>query len=117
MASDKSDVNSPTGSGYTLGSTDAEHDRLAWQAAIFEPLTERLFVEAGIGPGQRVLDVGSGAGDVAMLAARIVGPTGSVLGIERSEGSIACARARVARAHLPNVRFLQADARELPRSE
>jgi ubiquinone/menaquinone biosynthesis C-methylase UbiE len=38
-----------------------------------EPLTERLFREAGIGAGQRVLDVGFGVGDVAMLAARLVG--------------------------------------------
>ena len=68
-------ASSPT-SDYALGSTDAEHERLILQAARLAPLTERLFREAGIGPGQRVLDLGSGVGDVAMLVARLVGPSG-----------------------------------------
>ena len=68
-------VNSPA-SPYALGSTDAEHERLIRQAARVAPLTERLFREAGIGSGQRVLDLGSGVGDVAMLVARLVGPSG-----------------------------------------
>ncbi len=74
-------------SQYALGSTDAEHERLIWQAERVAPLTERLFREAGIGPGQRVLDLGSGVGDVAMLAARLVGPSGEVVGIERDPRS------------------------------
>ena len=83
-------------SQYALGSTDAEHERLIRQAARFAPVTERLFCEAGIGPGQRVLDLGSGVGDVAMLVSRLVGPTGEVVGIERDASSIARAKARVA---------------------
>jgi protein-L-isoaspartate O-methyltransferase len=67
-------------SPYALGSTDAEHERLIRQVARLAPLTKRLFSEAGIGPGQRVLDLGSGVGDVAMLAARLVGPSGEVGG-------------------------------------
>ncbi len=66
-------------SPYALGSTDAEHERLIRQAPRLGPLTERSFREAGIGPGQRVLDLGSGVGDVAMLAARLVGPSGEVV--------------------------------------
>ena len=58
-------------SHYALGSTDAEHERLIWQAERFAPFTERLFLGAGIGPCQRVLDIGSGVGDVALLAARL----------------------------------------------
>jgi ubiquinone/menaquinone biosynthesis C-methylase UbiE len=57
-------------SQYVLGSTDAEHERLIRQAARLDPYTERLFRDAGIGPGHRVLDIGSGVGDVAMLVAR-----------------------------------------------
>jgi ubiquinone/menaquinone biosynthesis C-methylase UbiE len=83
-------------SHYALGSSDAEHDRLIRQAARLEPYTERFFSQAGIGPGQRVLDIGSGVGDVAMLAARLVGPTGEVLGIERDSSSILRARTRAA---------------------
>src|SRR6266516_4385651 len=83
---------------YALGYTDAEHERLIRQAARVAPITERLFREAGIGPGQRILDLGSGVGDVAMLAARLVGRSGEVVGVERDTRSIARARARVAEA-------------------
>jgi Methyltransferase domain len=100
---------------YALGSTDAEQERLIRQAARFAPFTERLFRDAGVGPGQRVLDLGSGMGDVAMLVARIVGPSGEVVGVEREARSIERAQARVAEAGLRNVSFVQRDASELPR--
>ncbi|MFI5184158.1 MAG: class I SAM-dependent methyltransferase, partial [Vicinamibacteria bacterium] len=103
--------------GYALGSTDGEHERLIRQAARLAPLTKRLFLEAKIGPGQRVLDLGSGVGDVAMLVARLVGSSGEVVGIERDVRSIARARARVAEAGLHNVTFVQAEASEIPDGE
>src|SRR5467141_93683 len=99
---------------YALGNTDAEHERLIWQAARVAPITERLFREAGIGPGQRVLDIGSGVGDVALIAARLVGPSGEVVGIERDPRSIARAAARMAEAGLRNVSFTQSDAAQIP---
>jgi len=46
-------------SDYPLGATDAEHERLIRQAQWVNPHTERCFREAGIGPGYRVLDLGS----------------------------------------------------------
>lgn len=101
-------------SSYALGSTDAEHERLIWQAQRFGPFTERLFREAGIGPGQRVLDIGSGVGDVALLVARLVGPSGEVVGIERDARSIARAQARVTEAGLRNVSFMQCDVSQIP---
>jgi SAM-dependent methyltransferase len=109
-------MNNPA-SPYALGSTDAEHERLIRQAARLAPLTERLFREAGIGPGQRVLDLGSGVGDVAMLAGRLVGPSGEVVGIERDPRSLDRARARVAEAGLHNVSFIESDASQIPDSE
>ncbi len=107
----------PTSGGtshYALGNTDAEHERLIRQATILAPLTERFFRQACIGPGQRVLDLGSGVGDVAMLAAGLVGPAGEVVGVERDTRSIARARTRVAEAGLNNVIFTQSDVRQLP---
>ncbi len=98
-------------SPYPLGDTSAEHARLIRQAAIWDPFTERLFRDAGIGPGQRVLDIGSGVGDVAMLAAKFVGPSGVVVGVEREPVTIATARSRVAKAGLSNVSFLESDVR------
>ena len=100
-------------SHYALGSTDAEHERLIRQATLLAPLTERFFREACIGPGQRILELGSGVGDVAMLAARLVGPSGEVVGIERDTRSIARARARTAEAGLHNVTFTQSDVCQL----
>lgn len=98
---------------YALGSTDAEHERLIRQAAMLSPLTERFLQEACIGHGQRILELGSGVGDVAMLAARLVGPSGQVVGVERDARAIARARVRVAEAGLRNVTFTQSDVCEL----
>src|SRR6266699_5019725 len=109
-------MNNPA-SPYALGSTDAEHERLIRQAARLAPLTERLFREACIGSGQRVLDLGSGVGDVAMLVARLVGPSGEVVGVERDTRSIARARARVAEAGLRNVSFTQSDVNQIQSSK
>jgi SAM-dependent methyltransferase len=100
-------------SHYSLGSTDAEHERLIWQASRLAPLTERLFREAGIGPGQRVLDLGSGVGDVAMLVGRLVGPSGEVVGVERDAHSIRRATARMAEAGLRNVSFTESDVTQI----
>lgn len=100
-------------SPYALGNTRAEQERLIRQAARLAPSTERLFREAGIGPGQRVLDLGSGVGDVAMLVAYLVGPSGEVVGVERNGNSIARARARAAEAGLRNVTFIQSDVSQV----
>src|ERR1700675_23338 len=91
---------------YALGYTNAEHDRLIRQATRIAPYTERLFREGRIGPGQYVLDLGSGVGDVSMLVSKLVGPSGEVVGIERDAISVARARARVASAGLHNVTFV-----------
>ena len=93
--------------GYILGNSDVEHERLIRQAKRLAPVTENFFREAGIGPGQRVLDLGSGVGDVAMLAARLVGPSGEVVAIEREARSVNRARIRAADAGLQNVRFVE----------
>ncbi len=102
-----------TSTQYALGYSNSEHDRLIRQANRIAPTTERLFREAGIRPGHRVLDLGSGMGDVAMLVAKLVGPSGEVVGIERDANSIARARERVAAAGLTNVSFTQSDVNQI----
>jgi SAM-dependent methyltransferase len=94
---------------YVLGSTPAERERVARLAARLSPLTERLFREAGIGEGHRVLDIGSGVGDVAMLVATIVGPRGEVVGVERDPQSVHRARERALAEGFRNVRFEESD--------
>lgn len=98
---------------YLLGSTDEEHARLIRQAALLDPFTERLFRDAGVGPGQRVLDIGCGLGDVAILTARLVGRSGEVLGVDRDASALAKARVRVAAAGLQNVTFMESDVSEV----
>jgi ubiquinone/menaquinone biosynthesis C-methylase UbiE len=90
-----------------------EERRLEARARVIHPLTERLFRAAGREPGMRVLDIGSGEGDVAMLAARIVGPEGAVVGLELSEDAFASARRRVEQAGFRNVSFAGGHARNL----
>ena len=70
-------VSADRGAGaYVLGHSDRELERLRLQAQLIDPITRQFLIEAGISPGMRVLDVGSGAGDVAFLAADLVGPPG-----------------------------------------
>jgi ubiquinone/menaquinone biosynthesis C-methylase UbiE len=82
--------------GYLLGHSDLEHRRLMIQSQYLRPWTTRFFRAAGLAQGMRVLDVGSGLGDVALIAAGIVGPGGAVVGVERDPDAVATARARVA---------------------
>jgi SAM-dependent methyltransferase len=100
---------------YALGHSPVEISRLVDQAMILRPITTRLLKDAGIRPGMRILDIGCGAGDVAMLAADLVGGSGTVLGIDRSEAAIETARARAAR--IENITFEVGEPEELPDEE
>jgi ubiquinone/menaquinone biosynthesis C-methylase UbiE len=99
---------------YVLGNSDVEYERLQRQARLVEPMTERLLHKAGIGPGQRVVDLGAGVGDVSLLLSRLVGPTGEVVGLERDPRSVAHARARASAAGLSNLRFIECEVENLP---
>src|SRR5690242_11701945 len=98
---------------YVLGRSDIETTRLAQQAVLFEPSMRRLLTEAGITPGMSVLDLGSGTGDVAMLAAEMVGPSGRVLGVDSNPAIVSAAQARVQAAGLSHVAFTTTDIRDL----
>jgi len=65
-----------------------------FQARLLRPYTERFFRASGVAPGMRVLDLGSGVGDVALLAADIVGPGGRVVGLDRDAKGLERARQR-----------------------
>lgn len=98
---------------YELGHSDRELTRLNSQALLVDPMTRQFFINAGIVAGMRVLDIGSGAGHVAFLAADLVGPTGEVVGTDRSPVAVAAA-AKAARARgLTNVSFRHGDPSDL----
>jgi ubiquinone/menaquinone biosynthesis C-methylase UbiE len=90
---------------YILGHEQSEIDRLMVQSAVMRPFTERVFKAAGMSTGMRVLDLGCGPGDVSMLAANLVGPSGSVIGIDRSLEVISIAERRAGQAGLSHVSF------------
>jgi SAM-dependent methyltransferase len=94
---------------YALERSQREYARLARQAEILGPMTRRLFVDAGIQPGMRVVDLGSGAGDVCMLLAEMVGPGGSVVGLDLDGDALDHARKRAADAGISNVDFIHSD--------
>jgi ubiquinone/menaquinone biosynthesis C-methylase UbiE len=94
---------------YVLGHDEAELARLGRQAVILNQLTEPLLRQAGLGPGMRVCDVGCAAGDMTFLVADAVGPTGAVVGIDRSADALAIARARAQEANRANVEFVVGD--------
>ena len=90
---------------YVLGHSDRELDRLQVQARLIEPITRTFFSDAGLAPGMRVLDIGSGAGDVAFLAAELVGEEGEVVGIDRASAA-ACDRDGARRGALAGKRVV-----------
>ena len=98
---------------YALGRSDDEHARLTEQASFLRPLTERFFKKAGIAPGMKVLDVGSGVGDVAFLVADLVGQDGKVVGVDMDGGALEKARKRAQQMKLRNVEFIQGDIRSI----
>jgi predicted O-methyltransferase YrrM len=94
---------------YPFGHSEGEIDRLVAQARLIDPTTERIFRMAGIGPGMRVLDVGTGAGDVAFLVARLVGEGGTVVGVDNAGHAIEVARRRAHERQVANASFMQGD--------
>ena len=98
---------------YAFGRGRAEYERLIEQAEIFRPLTERMLRSAGIRAGMHVLDIGCGAGDVSFLVSALVGPEGSVTGVDLDGDAIGVAEQRRAAQGITNVSFRRADARHL----
>src|SRR3984957_12151942 len=98
-------------SGYQFGSGIGEDEvaRLEIQGRALAPATRMIFAGAGIRPGMRVLDLGCGAGDSAFVAAELVGPGGSVVGVDYSADALARARLRAGQRGLAQVQFIEGD--------
>src|SRR5262245_44329355 len=97
---------SQTSSGYVMGHDDRERRRLGLQASILNPLSDQLLRRAGLSTGLRVLDIGCGIGELSMVAARLVGPTGHVTGIDIDEGALAIAASRAREEGLDHIDFV-----------
>jgi ubiquinone/menaquinone biosynthesis C-methylase UbiE len=91
---------------YPIGETDAQSRRLITQAQLYNPFTRAFFQAAGISSGMKVLELGSGVGDVSLVLADLVGPNGSVVGVELKPAAVETARARIAATGWRNVKYL-----------
>ncbi len=95
---------------YALGYSASELRRLVRQGAFFRDLTEDLLKRAGVRDGMRVLDLGCGVGDTSLLAARLIGPSGVVVGVDRSAKAIDVAQRRTTTGRRRySVQFVVAD--------
>lgn len=98
-----------TSTEYLLGHDEKELARLEHQAGMLAPATRAILRLAGVERGMRVLDLGSGAGDVAFEAAALVGPAGSVVGVDESAKALRYAAVRAEQRELGNVTFIHDD--------
>lgn len=93
-------MNAPSHDSYSAafpgGITEREQRRLDRQGELFAPLADWTLAALGIGPGSRVLEIGCGGGGLLADVAGRVGPTGSVVGVDRDPVLLAAARDRVA---------------------
>lgn len=94
---------------YALSDTENEKKRLEQQSRIIIETTRRIFELAGITKGMRVLELGTGAGDVALLLAGMVGPEGEVVSIERNPEILETAKKRAGQMGYANIRFVNGD--------
>jgi ubiquinone/menaquinone biosynthesis C-methylase UbiE len=94
---------------YVLGHDSDELARLDRQAASIAGATRMLLQAAGIARGTRALDLGTGLGHVARMIGELVGPDGTVVGLDRSGDALAVARRRCDEARESHVSFIEAD--------
>src|SRR5438067_7146478 len=102
---------------YVLGTHDGELARLGLQHRVWLPVVLDCWHRAGVTVGKRVLDVGAGPGYATVDLAEIVGPTGEVIALERSENFIRAIEQACGARSLANVKIHQLDLMtdELPK--
>jgi ubiquinone/menaquinone biosynthesis C-methylase UbiE len=79
----------------------------------FTPIAKKVVSLVQPSSGQRILDVATGSGLAALLAARLVGPQGRVVGVDLSETMVALAQNRASSQGLENAEFFAMDAEDL----
>ena len=98
---------------YTMGRSESETDRLIEQSVLYDDVTRRFLLRSGIAEGMKVLDVGSGAGDVALTIVEFVGDEGKVIGVDLNADILETAKSRAEAAGYKNIEFIAGDTRTL----
>jgi SAM-dependent methyltransferase len=99
-----------TSTGYVMGGTLTEQERLLAQAASYETQARWLLDQLAVQPGWRVADLGCGPIGILDLLAERVGTSGTVVGIDREARFVEMAQNLIAERNLSTVQILQADA-------
>ncbi len=94
---------------YVLGTHEEELLRLGLQHRVWRPVVLDCWQKAGITAGKRILDLGAGPGYAALDLAEIVGPSGEVVALERSDKFVAAMRESFRRRGLSNARIYELD--------
>jgi ubiquinone/menaquinone biosynthesis C-methylase UbiE len=94
---------------YPLGGTSTERDRLLSQAEQYEPTANWLLDQIGVQDGWRAVDIGCGPIGILNLLSQRVGPSGTVIGLEREQRFVEMARAEIVKRGLSNVTMVQGD--------
>jgi arsenite methyltransferase len=92
--------------------SDLPEEVLNWYCGVGNP-----FSLGPLHPGESVLDIGCGAGVDTLIAARLVGPSGSVVGIDLTEEMLGRALLNLGKTSLPKVSFQRASGEDLPFSD
>src|SRR6266566_4344610 len=102
---------------YVLGTHEEELARLGLQHRVWRPVALDCWQRAGITVGKRVLDVGAGPGHAATDLAEIVGPSGEVVALERSQNFVRAMESTCRARSLTNVKVHELDLMkgELPK--
>jgi SAM-dependent methyltransferase len=110
--------NGPHTDSYALQTGAAAARRLHALHDVYSPAGRRILIQAGLRKGMRVADFGCGVGAVTRMLAEIVGPSGSVTGIDVSEAQLEQAREWCDDGRLRNTYFVKANASRtgLPRN-
>jgi SAM-dependent methyltransferase len=99
--------------GFPRGGRDTEtmktHAFSSRTAAVAQPLTEELIARGGIAPGMRVVVLGAGTGELAFLLAERVGPSGSVVIVEKEPDAVARVQRLAREQRFEHVGFVERD--------